>query len=595
MTTTSVDGQPPSSRPSIDYPSYAAMEERTHRPLHASSSYSTYNTDNEGEIKSRLHHAARATNASCPGTEKGLEIAHPAHAYHQSARMEAGELPHTPMTTLTNSTISTGTFKDDVADGVVRQAMGAYQHDRSEETLVGDFTVKWEPTDPPSEVSPLPEKRTFPLWRKTRHRFVNAYQRLFTLIILGNIIALILSMWQKRGAKPVGMRLEDVSTATATNVAVAILIRQEYIINLLYDVFTACPLWTPLRFRRIVAKLYHFGGIHSGAAVSALIWFTLNTVLITMQYVEGTFRSLPVIILTYILLLLLAAICLLAHPVLRFKKHNYFENFHRFGGWSAVALFWVQTVLVSVEASRADGSDPIALLLVKTPAFWLLVIVTVSIILPWLRLRKITVYKEGLSSSASRFHFGYASVGKVVGIRIATHPLKEWHPFATIPEADGCSFSVIISDAGDWTKEQIRSPLNQYWVRGVPISGILRMACIFKKVIVVATGSGIGPCLSLLIAHAVPCRILWSTKDPMKIYGPGTLSAVMKSDPEAMIIDTTKHGRPSDTQMMEYAHHLYKEAAAEAVFIVSNNRLTSKFVYAMESRGVPAYGPIWDS
>ena len=81
----------------------------------------------------------------------------------------------------------------------------------------------------------------------------------------------------------------------------------------------------------------------------------------------------------------------------------------------------------------------------------------------------------------------------------------------------------------------------------------------------------------------------------MKIYGPGTMGAVLKSDPEAMIIDTDQHGRPSLDQMAEYAYHLYKQADAEAIFIVSNIRLTKRFVYTMESRGVPAYGPIWDS
>ena len=47
--------------------------------------------------------------------------------------------------------------------------------------------------------------------------------------------------------------------------------------------------------------------------------------------------------------------------------------------------------------------------------------------------------------------------------------------------------------------------------------------------------------------------------------------------------------------MVALAYEMYVEMGAEAVFIISNQKLTRKFVYGMESRGVPAYGPIWDS
>jgi hypothetical protein len=63
-------------------------------------------------------------------------------------------------------------------------------------------------------------------------------------------------------------------------------------------------------------------------------------------------------------------------------------------------------------------------------------------------------------------------------------------------------------------------------------------------------------------------------------------------DPNALIIDTKVEGRP-DLVQLAYKH--YVEFGAEAIFCVSNRQLTRKVVYAMESRGVPAYGPIWDS
>jgi len=67
---------------------------------------------------------------------------------------------------------------------------------------------------------------------------------------------------------------------------------------------------------------------------------------------------------------------------------------------------------------------------------------------------------------------------------------------------------------------------------------------------------------------------------------------VKDTDSEAIIWDTRERGRPD---LVEMAYNLYRESGAEAVFVISNPKLTRKVVYGMESRGVPGFGPIWDS
>ena len=47
--------------------------------------------------------------------------------------------------------------------------------------------------------------------------------------------------------------------------------------------------------------------------------------------------------------------------------------------------------------------------------------------------------------------------------------------------------------------------------------------------------------------------------------------------------------------MVKLVLRLVKEFDAEAVAIISNQPLTEKVVYAMQSRGIPAFGAIWDS
>jgi ferredoxin-NADP reductase len=148
-----------------------------------------------------------------------------------------------------------------------------------------------------------------------------------------------------------------------------------------------------------------------------------------------------------------------------------------------------------------------------------------------------------------------------------------------------------MSNAGDWTKSQIQKGPTKIWVRGVPVAGVLMVAPLFRKVVLVATGSGIGPCLPIIHDRRVPVRILWSTPYPEKTFGKEIIESVRGGDPQAVIHDTKSMGRPD---MVEITWRLFKESGAEAVFIVSNQKLTRMVIYAMESRGVPAFGPIWD-
>ena len=47
--------------------------------------------------------------------------------------------------------------------------------------------------------------------------------------------------------------------------------------------------------------------------------------------------------------------------------------------------------------------------------------------------------------------------------------------------------------------------------------------------------------------------------------------------------------------MVQLAYQALKEFDAEAVICISNKKLTWQVVSGMESRGIPAYGAIWDS
>ena len=435
----------------------------------------------------------------------------------------------------------------------------------------------------------LPPKRGFHGGRWLRHVWFSLYRRFFSVVLLGNIVSAIVIA--TRAMKFHGLNVSDLATATATNLCATVLMRQDHVINMLFTVCCAVPTSFPLFIRRQCAKVYHIGGIHSGCAIASTLWFLVFTAAATQNFINSPTSSIygAVVAVSYFIVVLLLTICVMAYPTIRRKYHNKFELVHRLAGWTALALFWAHT-LVLTECLR--GSQPLGLALVKSPGYWLLLIATLSVIYPWLHLRKVNVRAEVLSSHAVRLHFDYTTPIVGTAVRISERPLIEWHAFATVAKPNEKGFSLVVSNAGDWTKRQIAHSPTKLWVRGVPACGVLRITPLFRKVVLVATGSGIGPCLPVILAKRVPCRIFWSTPHPEQTFGQEIINNVLAADPNAVIHDTRTMGKPD---MVAMSYKLLAESGAEAVCIISNQKLTQKVVYAMEARGIPAYGAIWDS
>lgn len=425
----------------------------------------------------------------------------------------------------------------------------------------------------------LPEKKGIHGWRAVRHRTLSLYRRLFSIVFITNLIVLIVMM-TRRG----GPNLEDLATATAANLTASVLFRQDYIINFLFTLACSVPTSTPLYLRRKLAKVYHIGGLHSGLAVASTFWLIAFTLIATVR------KSCPAaLVISYGLVGLLCTILALAHPKFRAQFHNHFELIHRFAGWLSLALFWVQTVLFTWERAGTHG---LRRALLHSPGVWLLAVATGSIVINWSRLRKVTVTPDILSPHAARLYFNYTTPVVGTAVRISERPLLEWHAFATIAKPNKKGFSLLVSNAGDWTSRQIKRAPTKIWVRGIPACGVLRIAPLFKSIVLVATGSGIGPCLPVIYAKKAPCRIFWSTPHPEKNFGGEIMKAIKDADPQAVIHDTKTQGRPD---MVAISYRLLRESGAEAVCIISNQKLTQMVVYAMESRGIPAFGAIWDS
>jgi ferredoxin-NADP reductase len=111
-------------------------------------------------------------------------------------------------------------------------------------------------------------------------------------------------------------------------------------------------------------------------------------------------------------------------------------------------------------------------------------------------------------------------------------------------------------------------------------------------VVWVATGSGIGPCLPHLLSRETPSRLVWSTRTPRDTYGDELVDEIEAVQPDALVWDTVRDGKPD---LVELALRAHREFDAEAVICISNKKTTWHVVEELEARGVPAFGAIWDS
>jgi len=440
------------------------------------------------------------------------------------------------------------------------------------------------------------QRRWFP---RLRYGVFTTYRRLFTIVFCVNLAVFLWVMISNR-------KLLALVDAVAVNLVACGLARHPMVVNLIYRVVCSLPRSSPLFLRRIAAKAAHYGGVHSGCGTASLVWYIGFVAVVTKLYCTNspistatsyTFSAAPVIV-AYIILFLLLVMIIVAYPTFRRNLHDYFELTHRFTSWLILALFVVLVMLFVHEVSRAE-QETFGHFLITLPAFWLLMAAIIAVAHPWLLLRKVPVEADRLSSHAIRLHFSHTPIAFAKGIQVTKHPLRDWHSFAGFPDPAPSvknhrrSFSIVVSKAGDWTADTIRNPPEYLWKRGALMRGVGYGLRLFNRIIIVTTGSGIGPCLGFLGDENRPLiKVIWQTRSPERTYGPEVLDLVHEMGPDPIIMDTTRDGR---VDMLPVVRQQVKEFEAEAVFVISNPAMTQKVIYEFESQGIPAYGPIFDS
>ena len=275
--------------------------------------------------------------------------------------------------------------------------------------------------------------------------------------------------------------------------------------------------------------------------------------------------------------------CACAAPVVRRRAHNVFELTHRFGGWTAIALFWVLTLHL--------GAEP--------PAgwhVWVLALVTASIASPWLRLRRVPVTVERPSSHAAIVHFDHGvSPAFASAVGISRSPLREWHAFATVTTPGRAGFRLL-----DLARGRLDRPLHRR-------SAVARVGARHARL--GADGQGRAALRARRLRRHRQRDRARARADPRRARAgaAGLVDARRRAPPTATRSSTRSRRRSPDAR--DLGHDRARQARPRRARPRGVPRLRRRGrlrgqqqaddvaarARAWSELGIPAFGPIWDS
>ncbi len=384
------------------------------------------------------------------------------------------------------------------------------------------------------------------------------------------------------------------SEAALLNLLLTVLFRNDQVVVALHHAAVKLPLRRRATKYVINRMVHQLGGAHSAAALCTIAWLSvacINAFVAAGAKVESVLAATT--------LALLIAMAVTAMPAIRHGRHDLFERVHRYGGWSALALTFANTVVANIPQD-AIGTDALAAL-AQNPSFVLVTITTIFVLLPWLTLQtsrdfaaEVVAGKVVRLTFPTRGYYGYGSFARI------SFDFVEWHSFAvalhgpTTGSGNG-HLGLLIAAAGDWTSNLVERvaagrPPSRLWIRRVKPPGFMHAIRAYRRSVVVATGAGIAPALLFANDSGSEVLIVWIAQDPENTLS--EVASIVRSHPNVHVHDTKLLGRPDPARVALDAVRTFD---AEAVFCVSNAPSTKAVLNACLTEGVPAYGATWDS
>lgn len=362
--------------------------------------------------------------------------------------------------------------------------------------------------------------------------------------------------------------------ASLVAVLLAVLARHDGVVTVVSRVGVTFP--SPRRFQLV----HHLGQLHRAMALSGIGWLVVAAAELPSQ--------LRTRVVLAAVLVALVAMCWTARDAVRGRRHERFERVHRYGGWAVLAL------LVGLVGGRLVAALTVGAAVRAAPSTALLLAVIVVVAHPWWGVRRVPMevldVTPGLVLAVLP---GRRAVGEFVRVSLDG---REWHSFAvsTCGREGPDRYCLVIRRAGDWTERlgQLAlsdNPPTSILVRRMRGYGFLGHAQVYERVLVVATGAGIGPVLLYLLDRDQPgLRCLWIGRDHRRTIGADLVDRVLATG-RVTLIDTAD-GRPNVADLVT-AH----ARGTGAVFVVSNAVVRDQVAATCVRLGLPWYGPTFDS
>ena len=338
---------------------------------------------------------------------------------------------------------------------------------------------------------------------------------------------------------------------------------------------------------------HHVGGIHAGGALAGTAWLCAFTGVATLARAHHpTSVTVTTLVLSYGLVALALLVVVCAAPPVRSRAHDVFELSHRFGGWTAIGLFWMLTVHLAVR-QRGDAAALEAI--ASSWHVWVLAILTASVASPWLRLRRVPVDRRAPVLARRhrplrlRRHAGVRVGGRDQPQPVARMARVRDGDHARVDPDTACSSRVPATGPGGSSTIRRRTSgcggrrSRRRWPRSrcsTSVSSTWSPAAASDR----ASGRS-----SPLASPRAWCGPRATPRPPTATT---SWTRSQAAQPDAVIWDTTRRGKPDLAQLAQQA---CRDFDAEAVFVVSNKATTLRLVHGLERLGIPAFGPIWDS
>ncbi|TFY58161.1 hypothetical protein EVJ58_g6589 [Rhodofomes roseus] len=441
------------------------------------------------------------------------------------------------------------TFKDEKKDLTVAQVIPVPEK-------------KDTPAPPPAKPAGKPAKRNVPKWI-IWVLWYDMYRKLFTITFSVNII---LFGFAVSGHWPYAYRYGGAMAIGNFNVSV--LVRNEIFGRCLYGFVNACfAKWAPLWWRLgCTSVLQHLGGIHSGCAVSGVIWLTLRTVHV---YVDHAIYPNALLAWAVIANLSLFITMVAGFPWVRNSHHNVFERWHRFMGWTGLFSSWIFVLLGDLynEPTRTWNLNGVHI--VRQQDFWYVMGMTLWIVLPWICTRRVKIDIELPSNKVAVIRFERGMQQGLLG-RVSRSAVKEYHAFGIISEGPHSKYHYMVCGVqGDFTRSLVNDPPQYIWTRELKLAGVSNTSKLYRRGIRICTGTGIGAALATCIQSPY-WYLIWIGSDQEKTFGP-TISGLINRniEPERYLL-------------------------WDIVFITSNMQGNSEMMQACKMEKIPCFGTLWD-